>query len=655
MNTSDIKQPRLLTLDDVQPIPQASRIDTLRLRRQNNLEKRYDTTLLAECEQSWQNKDEFRQQRARSLRYLFGNQWGDLINYRGCYMTEEKYMREIKRNEPLKNNIMVSLWSSVVGIHAKQETEPVCYARAENAKSLSDMMSSALQTNWQNTYMADMLDVVFAEYLISGAAFVRETYEERDQLHDAYTDYINPYYMFWNAGSDPAHRDVTLIGCLHDITPEELFFRFAKPQYALTVEDLRRLYNINALHPSASTQPQNDINSYNNVSFSTPSDGSMLRVIEVWRQEVKPRYQCHDPLAVSQVDAYFRIEKKDLPRIKAENEKRRKLYAEQQVPKEKQALITTREIVDKYWHFAFLTPEGFILAEGETPYDFKSHPFSMSLFPYVNGEIHSFISFFIDQQRYINRLVAMDNMAVTSAVKGMKFLPLSLKPDEMTTEEYLRFVCELREVTAKAIPAHVEEILTLCGLQETRGRLLGHMSKGYRQRAGIAQALCGSPEILILDEPTVGLDPKQTVEIRELIRRLQAEHTVVFSSHILSEVQQLCSRVIILDGGRMVRDFDRNEPETGTLRIRLKIAGEEGTVMPRLQHLDTDIRAELLPAEENGVTEARLVMEAGGDAGAAADRVFRLLAGAGIPVRMMRAEKETLEEVFLRETDRNNE
>ena len=436
MNTSDIKQPRLLTLDDVQPIPKASRIDTLRLRRQNNLEKRYDTMLLAECEQSWQNKDEFRQQRARSLRYLFGNQWGDLINYRGCYMTEEKYMREIKRNEPLKNNIMVSLWSSVVGIHAKQETEPVCYARSENAKSLSDMMSSALQTNWQNTYMADMLDVVFAEYLISGAAFVRETYEERDQLHDAYTDYINPYYMFWNAGSDPAHRDVTLIGCLHDITPEELFFRFAKPQYALTVEDLRRLYHINALHPSASTQPQNDINSYNNVSFSTPSDGSMLRVIEVWRQEVKPRYQCHDPLAVSQVDAYFRIEKKDLPRIKAENEKRRKLYAEQQVPKEKQALITTREIVDKYWHFAFLTPEGFILAEGETPYDFKSHPFSMSLFPYVNGEIHSFISFFIDQQRYINRLVAMDNMAVTSAVKGMKFLPLSLKPDEMTTEEY---------------------------------------------------------------------------------------------------------------------------------------------------------------------------------------------------------------------------
>ena len=146
--------------------------------------------------------------------------------------------------------------------------------------------------------------------------------------------------------------------------------------------------------------------------------------------------------------------------------------------------------------------------------------------------------------------------------------------DEMTTEEYLRFVCELREVTAKAIPAHVEEILTLCGLQEVRKRMLGHLSKGYRQRAGIAQALCGAPEILIFDEPTVGLDPKQTVEIRELIRKLSREHTVIFSSHILSEVQQACSRVIILDEGRMALDYDACAPKSGTMRVKLKIDGK---------------------------------------------------------------------------------
>lgn len=222
--------------------------------------------------------------------------------------------------------------------------------------------------------------------------------------------------------------------------------------------------------------------------------------------------------------------------------------------------------------------------------------------------------------------------------------------DEMTVEGYLKFVCELREVKRHAIPDHVTEIVRLCGLTDVRKRTLGHLSKGYRQRAGIAQALCGSPEILVFDEPTVGLDPKQTVEIRELIRKLSADHTVLFSSHILSEVQQLCSRVIILNEGRMARDVDRNEPETDTMRIRLTIAGEPDAVMNRLNRLDPDIRAEVLSATDRGVTEARLILSRGRDGGAAADRVFRLLAAAGLPVRMMKEEKEDLEEIFLRET-----
>ena len=219
--------------------------------------------------------------------------------------------------------------------------------------------------------------------------------------------------------------------------------------------------------------------------------------------------------------------------------------------------------------------------------------------------------------------------------------------DEMTTEGYLRFVCKLRDVKRAAIPAHVREVMEMCGLTEMRQRLLGHMSKGYRQRAGIAQALCGTPEILVFDEPTVGLDPKQTVEIRELIRSLSANHTVVFSSHILSEVQQLCSRVIILDEGRVALDYDANNPEEESIRFRLKVAGDGEKVMNRLRQLDPEIRAEQLPSAEAGITEARLEMPRRGDSGAAADRVFRLLAAAGLPVRMMREEQETLEEVFL--------
>ena len=220
--------------------------------------------------------------------------------------------------------------------------------------------------------------------------------------------------------------------------------------------------------------------------------------------------------------------------------------------------------------------------------------------------------------------------------------------DEMTAEEYLRFVCGLREVKKQAVKEHIDEILALCGLQEVRRRVLGHLSKGYRQRAGIAQALCGAPEILILDEPTVGLDPKQTVEIRELIRALSSEHTVVFSSHILSEVQQACSRVIILDEGRMALDYDAAKPESGIMKIRLKIAGNKEETLSRLRRLDGVLEAEALPGEDPDVLEARVAAARGADGGEALDRLFRALADSGLPVRMMREEQENLEEVFLR-------
>lgn len=430
----------LLTLNDVRPLQKDNRHDSVKERRKRSLQtEKYDLDLLNECVRSFNNKDEWRQERATNLRYLFGNQWGDYIHVHGLgSMTEEDWIK-MQGNVPLKNNVMVSLWMTVFGLHAKQETEPVCYARTEDSKTLSDMMSAALQTNWQNTYMSEMLDNAFAEYLISGAAFVRECYEEREELHDAYTDYINPFYMFWEAGNDPAHRDVRLIGCLHDISPEDLYFRFAKEEYGLTIKELNRIYSISAPSGSpagSSYQMQNDVHRYDNVSFYTPSDAGLCRVIEVWREEVKPRYQIFDPIAADQVEKYYRVEKKDLPYILEQNRQRKKLYEEQGVPVDQRAYITATEIVDKYWQYTFMAPDGRILCTGETPYDFKSHPFSLSLFPYVNGEVHPFMSFFRDQQRYINRMVTVGDSAINSAAKGMTFLPLSLKPDGMTEEEY---------------------------------------------------------------------------------------------------------------------------------------------------------------------------------------------------------------------------
>lgn len=223
--------------------------------------------------------------------------------------------------------------------------------------------------------------------------------------------------------------------------------------------------------------------------------------------------------------------------------------------------------------------------------------------------------------------------------------------DEMTVRSYLRFVCELKEVAPKAIPAHVDEVMSVCGLQEVAGRLIGHLSKGYRQRVGMAQAICGDPPVLVLDEPTVGLDPRQVVEIRDLMKRLGRNHTVIFSSHLLSEIQQLCQRVIILHRGKMIREADMSElTDAGDfLRLRVAIQGCPQELLPALRSLPCVRRVKQLKSAEAGVLQVELecLREASPDAQTA---LFHLLCAMDAPIREMTTVRDSLEDVFLRAT-----
>jgi ABC-2 type transport system ATP-binding protein len=126
--------------------------------------------------------------------------------------------------------------------------------------------------------------------------------------------------------------------------------------------------------------------------------------------------------------------------------------------------------------------------------------------------------------------------------------------EDMDTGSFLRFVGRLKGVSRKKLGEEVDRVLATCGLEEVRSRRIGNLSKGYRQRTGVAQALLSDPEVLILDEPTIGLDPNQIVEVRGLIRKLSENHTVILSTHILPEVTQICSRVAIIHRGRIVAD-----------------------------------------------------------------------------------------------------
>ena len=142
--------------------------------------------------------------------------------------------------------------------------------------------------------------------------------------------------------------------------------------------------------------------------------------------------------------------------------------------------------------------------------------------------------------------------------------------DEMTTIEYLRFVCELKGVLKKDRESHIAEIMQLTQLSHMSLRLVGQLSKGYRQRVGMAQALCGNPDILILDEPTSGLDPKQIIEMRNVIKELHKGRSILFSSHIISEVEQLCDRVIILHQGKIQTIVDLNQLDNTIVCVEIE-------------------------------------------------------------------------------------
>lgn len=432
---------KILTLSKVMPkkMPHNSVRE-----RQSRQAHGQDLELRERCMQAWNNLSAMREARERIKNYCYGDQWGDTIKVfeNGCVMemTEREYMKR-KGTVPLSNNIMSSILISIVGLYSKQGTEPVCFARTHDAQWLSDMMSATMQCNWQNTQMESLLKNAIEEYLISGVLVARESYEDREQEYDdAWTDIIDPNYVFFEAGSDPRHLDLSLIGVLHDVSKEDLYKKFARPEYGLTIDDLNDIFDIEDADYTGQGLQLNEINALDNVSFDIPSrKGHYVRVIEAWTTETKYRYQCYDPIARSESDAYFRVDAEDrdmVNQLQARNEKRRQQYVEAGVPEDERAYIQMQLIADKYWYYTYMAPDGTVLCQGETPYDYKTHPFTVKLYPYINGEIHPFMGIPIDQQRYINRLIIMNDMAIRSSAKGLMMIPKNVIPDDMTPAQF---------------------------------------------------------------------------------------------------------------------------------------------------------------------------------------------------------------------------
>lgn len=221
---------------------------------------------------------------------------------------------------------------------------------------------------------------------------------------------------------------------------------------------------------------------------------------------------------------------------------------------------------------------------------------------------------------------------------------------DMRVDEYLRFVAQLKLVPKGKVSAQVESVVEKTGLGEVRKRLIGHLSKGFRQRVGIAQALVSDPVVLVLDEPTVGLDPRQVAEVRNLIRSLKGEHTIILSTHILPEVQATCERIIIINKGRIVAQ-DSLESLTSKvsghhrLKIRVQSPGEK--------FLETAQAVKGIYSVTPNGSEGVFQIEFNGDEGVQVN-LAKTLIESGVGLLELSNLSENLEDIFIRLTTTKN-
>lgn len=240
------------------------------------------------------------------------------------------------------------------------------------------------------------------------------------------------------------------------------------------------------------------------------------------------------------------------------------------------------------------------------------------------------------------------------AKKKIGYLP-EIPPlyQEMTVEEYLKFAAELKKIPVKERRDAIEKSIRTAQLEQVKKRLIANLSKGYKQRVGLAQAVLGDPETIILDEPTVGLDPKQMIEIRELIRSLKKDHTVILSSHILSEVSAVCDQILIISKGQLVASDTPEglqEKMQGAGELEMEVKTNAALLKTLLCNMDHVERCSV--SQQDGIAHAVVAEKAGTDI---REQLFYELAENRMPLLLLQKKTGSLEDIFLELTDQEQE
>ena len=583
----------------VAPKRDTEEMDTVVMSSQQSGDRRaFD--ILMEAQHYWNQMEDFRKDRERNKRYTYGFQWDDKICVDGETMTEEEYIKR-QGNVPLKNNLIRRLVKSVLGVYRSQSKEPTCTARDRDEQKLGETMSTILQYNMQLNRMTEVYARTVEELLISGFIVHRKSYGWRNGKEDCWTDYVQPNNFFIdNNMRDFRGWDVSVLGEIHDISFGQLC-----EQFASSPEDYRRLRDIYKWAAKkeyiASYAERFGYSRLENYDFLFTSEPGRCRVIEVWRKEQKPRYRCHD----YQNGDIFKIDVKDYQKcVVAVNDERIEMAKSVGMPEEEVPLIKATWFIDDYWYFYYLSPFGDILKEGETPYEHDSHPYVFKAYPFIDGEIHSFVSDVIDQQRYTNRLITLYDWIMRASAKGVLMMPDDCLPDGVSIDDIAEGWAEFNGVIvykpskSGRVPEQVANNSTNIGITE----LLNIQLKFFEDISGVTGALQGKPGFS--GESAAHFQQQTQNATTTLLDLLECFSGFVVDGAYkdVKNIQQFYdSKRVFNIAGRSGAQIEYDPKKIRDVEFDLSIT--ESTTTPAYRHLANDILMQLWQAQAISVEQ----------------------------------------------------
>lgn len=424
---------------------------------------RKDVALLLEAKAHWESMAGYRSCRERCKRYCYGDQWGDYVQMDGRWVREEQYIRS-QGSEPLKNNLIRRLVKQVLGLYRSESHPPKVSSSHKASSRLMERMLSEI-------HLANCSDEIdsraFEEFLVSGMVVQRKSYGVRRGLSGCWTDNVSPDNFFVDREMcDCRGWDVECLGEIHDMCFEKICEEFAHIR-----GDIRALAAVYRLEDYGDRLDEMltaaGCNAREGEPFLCPHSERLCRVYEVWRLERRAGLLSHDRAAGR------------LSWHSADAGGGEGVWA-----------------VAASWHYYFLTPFGDVLAEGVSPYRHLGHPYVFKAYPFVDGEIHSFVADVIDQQRYTNRLITLYDWVMRSSAKGVLIVPEECVPEGYTVDDVARQWSRFngvipvstkngallpQQVSANAVNVGINELLqTQLGLMEdisgVTGALQGKLS-----------------------------------------------------------------------------------------------------------------------------------------------------------------------------------